>query len=77
MRLRKIPTEQGRPEHSDTPVSSEYAAGMRVFHAKFGNGTITAVEQGTSDLKLTVKFDASAAGIKTLLSKFAKLTVLK
>ena len=46
-----------------------------VEHAKFGVGTVTAVEEWSGDQKITVEF--GGAGRKTLLRKFAKLTVLK
>lgn len=59
-----------------TPIerSGDYAVGVRVEHPKFGVGTITAVEQWTNDVKITVDF--GPAGKKTLLQKFAKLTII-
>jgi len=45
--------------------------GMRVRHAQFGVGTVTAVEEHNDDLKITVKF--VSVGVKKLLSKYAKL----
>jgi DNA helicase II / ATP-dependent DNA helicase PcrA len=45
--------------------------GMRVRHAQFGVGTITAVEEHNDDLKITVRFNT--VGVKKLLAKFAKL----
>ena len=45
--------------------------GMRVRHAQFGVGTVTAVEEHNDDLKITVKF--LSVGVKKLLSKYAKL----
>lgn len=53
----------------------EYAVGMLVEHAKFGVGTISAVEEWNNDTKLTVNFNG--AGPKVLLKKFAKLSILK
>ena len=50
------------------------AVGPRVEHAKFGVGEIVAIEEWTSDVKLTVDF--GAAGRKVLLKKFAKLQIL-
>lgn len=70
-------------EDSDIPPSrfsapseagSEYAAGMVVLHGKFGRGRIVAVEQAAGDTKLIVEFEEF--GRKTLLSKFARLTVV-
>lgn len=57
-------------------VVGNYSEGQRVVHAKFGEGTIVAIEQMAGDHKVTVMFDSPTAGKKTLLSKFAKLTVL-
>lgn len=54
--------------------SGEYAVGMRVEHAKFGVGTIAAIEEWTNDVKLTVDF--GPGGTKVLLKKFAKLHIL-
>lgn len=69
-------TPLGRASANTSPVaqSGEYAVGMRVEHAKFGAGTITAIEEWTSDVKITVDF--GPAGSKVLLKKFAKLTIL-
>ena len=44
---------------------------MRVRHAQFGVGTVTAVEEHNDDLKITVKF--VSVGVKKLLAKYAKL----
>ena len=47
---------------------------MRVEHAKFGAGVITAIEEWTNDIKLTVDF--GPVGTKVLLKKFARLRIL-
>ena len=47
-----------------TDVAAAFAAGDRVFHQKFGNGTVAAVEGN----KLTVDFDR--AGQKRVLDGF-------
>jgi DNA helicase-2/ATP-dependent DNA helicase PcrA len=47
------------------------SAGMRVRHAQFGVGTVTAVEEHNDDLKITVRFNS--VGVKKLLGKYAKL----
>jgi DNA helicase-2/ATP-dependent DNA helicase PcrA len=57
-------------ENEDQSLN-ELALGMRVRHATFGVGTITAVEEHTDDLKITVRFNA--VGVKKLLAKYAKL----
>jgi DNA helicase-2/ATP-dependent DNA helicase PcrA len=45
--------------------------GLQVRHARFGLGTIVAVEPLSDDTKLVVRF--SSVGQKTLRAKFAKL----
>ena len=49
------------------------APGVRIAHDRFGEGTITAVDN-TNDTRLSVSFDA--VGDKVLLLKFAKIRVL-
>ncbi len=64
-----------RHEHTPTVADSgNYAVGQRVAHAKFGIGTITAVEQTAGDVKISVNFDNG--GPRTLLAKFAKLAIV-
>lgn len=50
-------------------------AGARVEHQRFGLGTVVAVEGLGENEKATIEFQN--AGTKTLLMKFARLTVLK
>lgn len=64
----------GAPGASSSQGSGEMTVGTRVEHAKFGVGEIVAIEEWTSDVKLTVDF--GAAGRKVLLKKFAKLQIL-
>ncbi|WP_304708034.1 ATP-dependent helicase [uncultured Rikenella sp.] len=61
---------QGKPLDS----AGDLTIGARVAHARFGVGTVTAFEQTATDTKVTVRFEA--AGVKTLLLKFAKLRLL-
>jgi DNA helicase-2/ATP-dependent DNA helicase PcrA len=83
-RFKKVVSAPVRPAENvlrAAPEGSPYQPGMRVRHAKFGRGTIEDVEimagaQSSSDLKITVAFDDTTAGRKTLLSKFAKLEIL-
>jgi DNA helicase-2/ATP-dependent DNA helicase PcrA len=56
--------------------SGQYAVGQRVAHAKFGIGTVAAVEQAGGDHKVTVAFDGDAVPTRTLLTKFAKLAIV-
>ncbi len=49
----------------------DYTVGDRVRHAKFGEGTVLAIEDGTKDFEVTVQFDT--AGVKKMFASFAKL----
>lgn len=51
-----------------------YKAGMRIYHKKFGEGTINYVEQEADDLKVDINFDK--AGHKRLMAKFAGLEII-
>ena len=53
---------------------SKYKAGERVYHKKFGEGTINYVEQEGDDLKVDINFDK--AGHKRLMAKFANLEII-
>ncbi len=53
---------------------SQYKAGVRVSHKKFGEGTINSVEKEGEDLKVDINFDK--AGHKRLMARFAGLTIL-
>lgn len=48
-----------------------YGIGDRVFHAKFGNGTVADIVKGVRDYEVSVDFDEY--GRKKLLAQFAKL----
>ena len=65
-------TQAGTP--ATLSASGEYTVGMRVEHAKFGAGVITAIEEWSNDVKLTVDF--GPVGTKVLLKKFARLRIL-
>ena len=52
----------------------QYGAGVRVFHKKFGEGTITKTEPEGEDLKVDIEFDK--VGHKRLMAKFAKLEII-
>jgi hypothetical protein len=54
---------------------SQYEAGVRVFHKKFGEGTINMVEPEGEDLKVDINFDK--VGHKRLMAKFANLQVIE
>jgi len=63
------------PQVPSAAFAGDFAPGMKVQHSKFGTGTVTEVEEWSGDVKVTVEF--AGAGRKTLLKRFAKLTVLR
>ena len=66
----------GKKASSNSNVDlSKYEAGVRVFHKKFGEGTINMVEPEGEDLKVDINFDK--AGHKRLMAKFANLEVIE
>ena len=54
---------------------TKYHAGQRVYHKKFGEGTISKVEPEGEDLKVDISFDK--AGNKRLMAKFAGLEIIE
>ena len=62
-------------ESARVESAGAYAVGQRVSHARFGRGRIEAIEQLTSDMKITVLFDSPEHGRKSLLAKYAKLQI--
>ncbi|MBR1882514.1 MAG: ATP-binding domain-containing protein, partial [Muribaculaceae bacterium] len=53
---------------------SELTAGMVILHDKFGQGTISSVDDSGADAKIKVNFDS--LGVKTLMLNFAKFSIL-
>ena len=53
---------------------SKYKEGQRVFHKKFGEGTISIIEPEGEDLKVDINFDK--VGHKRLMAKYAGLEVI-
>ena len=53
---------------------SKYEQGARVYHKKFGEGTIQKIEPEGEDYKLEIQFDK--AGTKRLMAKFAGLEII-
>ena len=60
---------------SASASSSNLCEGMVIEHQRFGRGTITKIEGAGENMKATVEFVHT--GIKQLLLKFAKFTVIK
>ena len=50
----------------DWPMADKFAIGDRVFHQKFGNGNVTAIDGN----KLTIQFDK--AGEKRVVDSFVE-----
>ena len=55
-------------------TADELSEGMTVLHPKFGQGTITLIDQTGADAKIMVNF--SDVGIKTMLLKFARFQIV-
>lgn len=53
---------------------SKFRAGVTVYHKKFGEGVINAVEREGEDLKLDINFEK--VGHKRLMAKFANLEII-
>ena len=82
--FRRVPTAPQRFQTSASAQRTQASAssqrqtihaGARVEHQRFGLGTVVAVEGVGENEKATIEFQN--AGTKTLLMKFARLTVLK
>ncbi len=52
---------------------SKYKEGVRIYHKKFGEGTINIVEPEGEDLKVDINFDK--VGHKRLMAKYANLEI--
>ena len=53
---------------------TKYKEGQRVYHKKFGEGTINKIEEEGEDYKVDISFDK--AGHKRLMAKFANLEII-
>ena len=53
---------------------SEYDAGVKVYHKKFGEGVITKTEPEGDDLKVDIDFEKF--GHKRLMAKFSNLEII-
>ena len=53
------------------PAAIDYGVGDRVFHVKYGEGTVMHIDREPRDYKVTVEFDK--AGQKIMYASFAKL----
>lgn len=71
--FKKVVERSSLVETAPAASIGDLEIGSRVMHQRFGKGTITAIEQTSTDSKITVDF--SVGGEKVLLAKFAKLTL--
>ena len=67
-RTKAFAPQQFQVKKSDT---LDYAAGDRVRHIKFGEGTVRTITEGGRDFEVTVEFDR--VGVKKMFASFAKL----
>ena len=63
-----------KPTSSSSIDISKYKPGARVYHKKFGQGTINYIEQEGDDYKVDISFEK--AGHKRLMAKYAGLEIL-
>ena len=61
-------------KQSDVDIS-KFKEGTRVYHKKFGEGTVNYVEEEGEDYKVDINFDK--VGHKRLMAKFAGLEIIK
>ncbi len=54
---------------------NKYEKGQRVYHKKFGEGTISSLEPEGNDIKVDIDFDK--AGHKRLMARFAGLEIIE
>ena len=61
-------------ETEDSLDLSQYQAGTKVYHKKFGEGIINYVEPEGDDLKVDIQFEKF--GHKRLMAKYANLEII-
>ena len=64
-----------RTTSSGGSIDGKILPGIKVFHERFGSGSVLEVEGEGQNIKATISFEA--AGEKCLLLKFAKLKILE
>lgn len=65
---------QPAAQTSATTAAGQIEIGTRICHARFGNGTVTAIEGTGDNCKIAVEFEN--VGSKQLLLKFAKFSII-
>jgi len=71
-RLKRI----SKSEHTSMPPTTDIRlrVGSIIEHGRFGQGVVQQVENSPEGIRITVSFDSM--GVKTLLLKFAKITII-
>lgn len=70
--LNSLNTKRASTEDVDI---SKYKEGQRIYHKKFGEGTINKIEEEGEDYKIDISFDK--VGHKRLMAKFAGLEIIE
>ena len=65
----------GLNQKAQTTPTTNYTAGQRVYHKKFGEGIINGIEEEGDDYKVDIQFDK--VGHKRLMAKFAGLQIIE
>ena len=65
------PGASGASKANTPGTAPDYGVGDRVYHQKFGEGTVLQLEAGPRDYQVTVEFDT--AGKRVMYATFAKL----
>ena len=73
-KLRKLKPINAMPAANDKSLYNELRVGARVQHERFGQGVVIALEGTGNDKKAQVNFDTG--GLKNILLRFAKLTII-
>ncbi len=61
--------------NTSTVDLSKYKVGQNIFHKKFGEGVIVALEPENDDIKVDIEFNK--VGHKRLMAKFANLEIIE
>ena len=64
-----------KARNTSTVDLSKYKVGQNIFHKKFGEGVIVALEPENEDIKVDIEFNK--VGHKRLMAKFANLEIIE
>lgn len=74
-KLRRIKPSQVNPAVENALLYQDLQAGVRVSHERFGTGVVKSITGLGAEKKAEIEFETG--GLKTLLLRFAKLSLLK